>query len=188
MCREIYQRHKRALDLIYEHRPDAQAQVRGLLEALIREAPNLKRDSRAFGNFILRFAVPGWDTPALLAARGWTGSGRILLFELWNNPDGLDLKLIIGPGADEVRRELLDMVRNNGHVFDVPRNYVASFYEVLSRTLLDRSMYEDADQEQREDEIRMRWAEFLHKDLPRIDAALRREPWIWESVETEGSM
>lgn len=187
LCQQIYRRHKRALDLVYKHRPDAQAQIRSVLEALIRDDPNFKRDSRAFGNFILRFAVTKWDTPALLAANGWTGSGRILLFEFWNHPDRLDLKLILGPGADEVRRKLLDMVRNNGHVFDFPRNYVASFYEVWSRTLLNRSMYEDTNQEEREQEIRRQWTKFLDEDLPRIQAALKEEAWIWESVETEDS-
>jgi hypothetical protein len=180
LCQQIYQKHKRALDLIYEHRPDVQARIRDLLKTLIRDAPSLEQDSRAFGNFILRFAVREWDTPALLTANGWTGSGCVLLLEFWNYSDRLELKLIIGPGADEIHQKLLDMVSGNRDVFDSPRNYVASHYEILSHTFLARNMYEDTDQEEREKAIRSQWHEFLDKDLPRIDAALKKESWIWE--------
>ena len=41
LCRQIYQKHKRALDLIYEHRPDVQAEIRNLLEVLIEGGPSL---------------------------------------------------------------------------------------------------------------------------------------------------
>ena len=39
LCRDIYKKHKAALDLIYEHRPDQQAAVRELLEGLIARLP-----------------------------------------------------------------------------------------------------------------------------------------------------
>jgi len=44
-------------------------------------------------------------------------------------------------------------------------------------------MYENSDQADREKEIRKHWIEFLENDLPRIDAALKNERWIWETDE-----
>ena len=37
LCRRIYRKHQRALDLIYEYRPDLQEEIRHLLETLIKE-------------------------------------------------------------------------------------------------------------------------------------------------------
>ena len=46
-------------------------------------------------------------------------------------------------------------------------------------------MYEGhVTQAEREEEIRRQWEMFLDEDLPRIDAALKREAWVWESTET----
>lgn len=99
LCQQIYQRHKRALDLIYEHHPDTQAQIRDIVEGLIREEPRLDLDYYRGENKI-KFGVRNWDTVALLYSEGWTPSKRILLLEVWNYPDSLDLKLYIGPGSD----------------------------------------------------------------------------------------
>ncbi len=56
--------------------------------------------------------------------------------------------------------------------------------QLFTRQLLTRESYEKLNHEQREQEIRRRWTEFLDNDLPRIEAALKRETWIWESVKT----
>ena len=106
-----------------------------------------------------------------------------MLFEFWNGADRLELKLILGPGPDDVRQKLLAMAQTNPSVFGTPRNYVASHYDILSRTLLEKSMYEEATDSDREKEVRRRWAEFLDEDLPRIDAALKEERWIWAPIE-----
>jgi hypothetical protein len=183
LCRSIYRKHQRALDLIYKHRPDTGAEIRILIERIIRSEPDLEWDSRAFGNDILRFAVREWDMPLLLTAK-WTVSNRILLFEFWNHPDRLQLKLIIGPGPDHVRQGLLEMVQAHPDVFDTPHNYVDSYYDIFSRTLLGQEMYEAAGN--LDTELRERWAEFLDQDLPRIEAALRAEAWIWDPIEESG--
>src|SRR5581483_935968 len=45
LCRRIYSKHQRALDLIYEHRPDQQATIQTLLKNLIQKTPGLVLDS-----------------------------------------------------------------------------------------------------------------------------------------------
>ncbi len=51
------------------------------------------------------------------------------------------------------------------------------------RTILEPELYENANDTQREAEIRKNWFDFLENDLPRIDDALKREAWIWEEPE-----
>ncbi len=49
------------------------------------------------------------------------------------------------------------------------------------RTFLTPGLIQEATHEEREAEVRDNWADFLENDLPRIDAALKQEHWIWES-------
>jgi hypothetical protein len=64
LCHQIYQKHKRALDLIYEHRPDPQGATRDLLVDLIRNTAGLTYKGR-FRNTYMYFYPKEWDVPAL---------------------------------------------------------------------------------------------------------------------------
>ena len=96
LVRRIHQRHGRAIDLINRYRPDTQTDLVAELEALVAEEPGLVAD-RIDKNRI-RFSVEGWDVPALLTAKNFTQSGRVLLFEFFNRPRDMQLKLMVGPG------------------------------------------------------------------------------------------
>src|SRR5207248_7470258 len=108
LCTRIYRKHQRALDLIYEHRPDRQSDIRGILEDLVRQTPILVPDHSS--KSYIRFAPGEWDVPTLLSGQRWTQSGRMLLFEFQQNTQTrLPLKLLIGPGPTGVRQELLNL-------------------------------------------------------------------------------
>jgi hypothetical protein len=185
LCQQIYQKHKRALDLIYEYRPDIQSELVDVLEGLIRSNHRMERDSG--GKRIIRFVVRDWDKPALLTSSGWTRSGRILMFEFWNNPNNLTLGLVIGPGPDETRKRLFNMVSGSSDVLENPRKLGGAWYAIYLREFLDGAMYEEGFVRERQQEIRRQWAGFLEEDLPRIEEAFKGEKWIWEPTETEGS-
>jgi hypothetical protein len=174
LCRQIYQQHGRAIDLIYKHRPDIQTELQAELEALIEEEPRLVADYS--GKTRIRFSVEGWDAPALLTA-DWTPSGRLLLFEFFNRPEDLQLKLMVGPskpGKEDVRQRIFDMATANPDVFKRPHRTDGDWGEIYSRPFLDRRLYgTDVNEAERTEEIRRHWAEFLKDDLPRIDAALK---------------
>lgn len=183
MCQQIYHEHKRAFDLIYKHRPDFQAHLRPVVEGLITE--NLELESEVSSKDTIRFGVKEWDTPALLTSTGWTESKRILMFIVYNTPSSLNLHLYMGPGPAETRQKILDVIRANPDVFIMPRSLGGKWLPIFSRPILKQEAYEGLDREVREQEVRMQWDEFLDKDLPRIDAALKRENWIWESIEID---
>lgn len=44
LCQTIYSKHRQALDLLFEHRPDTQAELRRILEAVISEEPDFEFD------------------------------------------------------------------------------------------------------------------------------------------------
>ena len=82
LCRRIYQKHRRALDLIFEHRPDRQAEIRDFVEQLIGETPRLILDRSSKTE--IRFLPEEWDVPALRQGAGWRSTVRMLLFAVIN--------------------------------------------------------------------------------------------------------
>ena len=193
LSQEIYKKHERAIDLIYQHRPgqdrpDYKAQIRPIVEDLVTEHPDLELDWTRKDN--IKFVVKEWDTPALLAAEGWTDSRRILMFVFHNERDSLYLELSVGRGPKGIRKRLLEMAASN-EVFFAPRNTDAEagrrnhWPKIFTRHFLNQEAYEKLDQEGREQEVRGRWGEFVKNDLPRIREALRQEAWIWESSDLE---
>ena len=44
LCQKIYQKHHKALDMIFEHKPDLQADIRNHLETLIADTPDILKD------------------------------------------------------------------------------------------------------------------------------------------------
>jgi hypothetical protein len=174
LCRRIYRKHQRALDLIYEHRPDQQAAVREVLEGLVREAPSLILDHSS--KSYIRFAPQEWDVPTLLSGEGWTESGRILLFEFMNSPNRLKLGLHIGPGPDPIRQRLFDMAQKHPPLFRTQsKSLNRQFNVIYGKSFLMPKDYEDTNIEQLGKEIRKHWSEFESNDLPRILAAIRDE-------------
>ncbi len=178
LCRRIYRRHRQAMDLIIEHRPDRQGEIADLLREFVDQRSDLELDHAAKQKS--QFAVRSWNTEANLSGSGWTDSGRILLFEFYNGPKQVDLKLYIGPGEEEVRRRLFEMARRRGEPFRVPRtNLRRKHNAIYSTTLAGGNFLEEAELADVEEKLRAGWDRFLEKDLPRITAALEEESWFW---------
>ncbi len=183
LCRQIYQKHRRALDLIYEHRPDPQGEIGNLIARLINETDGLVRKGRSVKPYIA-FRPSEWETPAALNA----GEDRLgfIRFLFVNRADSLTLYLQITPGDERVRRRLYEMGDKHQTLFnDVVDPDTDDYPNLYRRRFLTPEYYEEASESDREEEIRKHWAEFLGDDLPRIDAALKEERWIWESDEPD---
>lgn len=183
LCQQIYQKHKRALDLIYEHRPDRQAANRDILTRLVKntEVLLLTGKSRRY----VWFHPHSWEVPALQVNDDRLGFFR---FVFQNNPDRLDLYLETSPGDERTRRRLFEMGQKDEELFNHLADPNTGRYPSLyRRTFLAPQRYQDASDSELEQEIHRQWDEFLKEDLPRIEAALKAETWIWASTKTEGS-
>jgi PD-(D/E)XK nuclease superfamily len=189
LCQRLYREHHKAFDLVFQHRFATQEMVRRTLINLIRQTPGLIHD----GGWInypaasyVDFAVEGWDVPGLQVGSLNDRGNRILEFVFGNYPENLILDLQIRPGDEATRRKLFDMAHAHSDVFNGEKDPSTKYSHIFRRTMLPPSFYEDdVRASEREQEIRRRWDEFLHKDLPRIEEALRKETWIWEPVRTD---
>jgi hypothetical protein len=177
LCQKIYRKHQRALDLIYEYRPDKQAELHSYLEDLIRSEPALALDHSS--KSYITFAPKSWDTPVLLAGQGWTRSGRIMLFEFGNFTDRLRFSLIIGPGPLETRQKLMEIASKHRPLKPVFKALGKSFNTIYVREWLKAKDYEDADSDELEAKVKEIWTQFLKNDLTSIQQIVQGQDWIW---------
>lgn len=110
LCEQLYKKHKKALDLIFKHKPDIYSDVSEVLEQIVKSNDKLIIDhcSKSYVRFISKemdFFPKEGD--------GWTSSKRMLLFEIQNYGKAVDLFLIIGPGPTEVREKIFDHTKDN---------------------------------------------------------------------------
>ncbi len=184
----IYRRHRHAIELIYRHRFARQEAIRDVLIGLIESNSSLIYDNlnTIYPEEYVAFWPHEWDSPALSVARGWGKTGRILRFIFSNGPDDLNLMLQLGPGDEEVRNKVLNMAHEHPDVFGAAPGSLHRITSLWEKPILTPEQYEDAADTDLGDEIRRHWTDFLREDLPRIDAALRGESWIWESDEPQG--
>jgi hypothetical protein len=154
----------------------------GALEALVVDNPDLEQLEVLLGQF--NFVPTEGDVPSLRSGKGWTPSGRLLLFESANSPDRLRLILYIGPGPDTTRQRLFDMALAHSSAFRAQsKSLNQKWNSIYGRVFLTPKDFNDAPDEQLAEEISKHWKRFLDNDLPAISDTLRREHWLWEHAE-----
>lgn len=168
LCQKIYTKHQRALDLVFEHRPDTRAQIREVLENLIKQNDELKLDDCS--KTAIRFAVGKWDSaPKLLEGEGYTSTGRILLFSFHNEPTKLSLHLYIGPGPNGTRENIHKIAFESKTLFNKAGGKLRTKWKTIYKNdFLKAKDYEDVDKEELQKKIENQWNKFITKDLPAI--------------------
>jgi hypothetical protein len=172
LAQRIYRKHRRAIDLIIEHRPDLQSELSEILTAFINEAADLQLEHSTKG--AVRFSVPGWDSVVPLAGDGtWCKSPRVLAFEFQNGPAKLMLGLYIGPGAVEVRQKILDFAEAGRPTFRPSQKKLGKSWNMVWQTeFLGRPNLE-GDKSDAIQKLNNEWDNFLRLDLPRLSEAVR---------------
>jgi hypothetical protein len=168
LARRIYEKHRDALDLILEHRPDEQAKWRETLEALIRDERQLELDHSS--KSYVRFSPKEWDSvPDQKKGEGWTPTKRLVLFQ-FNNfpPKEIKLTLYIGPcqqGAEAVREKVFAACKAT-KPFQVKRAMTPTWSMVWSKALLSGKDFQEPDTEALSEKVKQVWKQFLADDLP----------------------
>jgi hypothetical protein len=175
LARKIYERHRRALDFIFEQRPDDQGERRRILEELIASVDTIEKDhcSKA----AIRFGVPAWEPwNAISGSEGWTPDKRLLLFEFKNFPDRLALALIMGPGDAAVRESVYNLGSENYKLFSgrVTPMY-PKFTQLWSVSFLSKAEMSSQPVEDLEKTITEKWQGFVNGDLPKLIEIIRDE-------------
>lgn len=184
LCRRIYARHRKAIDLIIEHRPDLQSEIRDVLEQLIDSAPDIEKDHCT--KQYVRFAYRPWITPLLMQGDGWTPSKNMLLFEFQNFPNRLTLNLVLGPGPAETRGRLFEALKSQPPISPPTKTLNSKWNVLWMEELLSREAFDaDLSAEDAKATLTKKWDTFLTKRLPLLASAVKSVDWIWDAFPTE---
>ena len=171
LCRRIYSKHRQALDLIFEHRPDMQSELHEALVAMVATEPQFIPDHSS--KQWIRFLPASWDIPKFQRGEGWTSSHRMLLFAFYNRPDSLSLALHLGPGNQDVRQEVFDLVKETGAPFRRSQKMrLTKWFLLYDKPFLRADDYEDADLDEMMTRVKSVWTEFKKRELPKLQSAL----------------
>lgn len=107
ICKQIYQKHQKAIDLINQYKPNLSSEISEALLETLRANENVIIDH--FSNTFVKFITKDLDfVPA--KGDGWTRSKKILLFEIQINEKAVSLVLYIGPGDPEIRKTIYNCI------------------------------------------------------------------------------
>ena len=119
LARRIYRKHKRAIDLIIEHRERYEPNYVTEWFRMARDAISgqpLWREATCNRPYA-RFVSADWEAYEELALDDWLHS--LLLFELHATPGGLELYFSLAGGGDEQpRRRIFNAIKANPDVFN----------------------------------------------------------------------
>ena len=166
LCRRIYQSHQKALDLIFEHRPDEQAVLAQTLADLVDS--NDQVVLRHTGKQEIIFTYQKWDRILESVTGDWSSAGGMLYFAFVNVPNRVMFRLIVGPGPQELRDELISAARLLGPPFKTGSRQTEKWKSILSLDVVSRRSYEATELEERRENLKNWWGDFLSRILPDI--------------------
>jgi hypothetical protein len=178
ICKKIYQKHRQALDRIFEYKPDIYSEISDILQDLIKKHDNLMSDDSS--KTAIRFTSKSLDDLIPKKGEGWTRSKRILLFEFSNYDKRLVLRLYIGPGENEIRNRLHTIAKKDTKLFNKSDRKIGSKWLTIYQK--DYLMnYEDTETETEglKHIISEKFDHFIKDDLVKIEAHISSN---WESI------
>jgi hypothetical protein len=171
---KIYAKHRRALDLIFEFRPDDQSKVHDHFIGLLKAAADnveLVYDSKSYVTFVPR----EWLEVPILAEGGdisWTKSQRLVRFELRFQPH-LSLHLLIGPGNPDVRKGLFEatnLPKEKGIYKGRSKTLGAKWTQIWGLPIKKNPW--DADVDDVVATLEKEWKQFAATELPPLSASI----------------
>jgi hypothetical protein len=173
---KIYERHKEALDFIFESRPEPGSFL-GVVRSLMENDPNLQLDKQI--SSIARFVPKDWvDVPTLNACPSdrWTKTKRNLIFEIksFKTPgsdfsDRILLSLILGPSDPSIREHFYLLAGMKPSLF---KRRSPSIYKdwttIYATELLTKAAALKMDDNEKTSALEKAWNEFVQSDLTNL--------------------
>jgi hypothetical protein len=178
LARRIYERHKEALDFIFEIRPRPEGLL-AVARVLLDNQSGLIQDRH--GGSLLRFALEPWSNITKLnscPASSWTKTGRNVLFEIktWAAgpyADRVIVALVNGPASPDIRDRLYAGAVARPDLFrGLVKPMGKQWSTIYMRELLTPAAAKDMEAEEKAETIETNWNGFLNDDLPLLSEAV----------------
>jgi hypothetical protein len=181
LCRKIYFKHRQALDLIIEHRPDLQSEIAVEIKKLLN--PRIE-SNEIFADFwnkgYTSFGAKHWENKlGIVIGRG----SRILIyFQFENLPGSLIMRVQIGYGNNkdknkeicqrnaEIRQKIFDLLQKQDYSkFFKKTKLNRSYTTIYNKQILNKIDYEDGDIENIIKKLQDFWEDFIKNDFVSIE-------------------
>ena len=113
---KIYQKHKKALDLIYEYRPDDILSISEVIRNKLKELDGIK-SNHSIKN-IIRISdnvLENINDMYRDSAAKWVPEQAIILNEIKIYSRDVKIMTVVGPSVDDSREEVIDYFNLNSH-------------------------------------------------------------------------
>lgn len=178
LCRRIYEKHRRAFNLILSKLPDRQALLNEQLIAMINATPgfhvrwNTKQE--------IGFNPTEWEVPALQYAEGDDTPSLLLQYHVHNRPTEIKVILWIGPGPVEPRKRLLQMAfEHQPPLKPRSKSLGKRWNSILSIPVLSGALVQDMDITVLMERVQLRWQQSVGSIFPDVNRVLSEQEWIW---------
>ncbi|MEJ6487143.1 PD-(D/E)XK nuclease family protein [Nostoc punctiforme UO1] len=159
LCRKIYTKHKQALDLIFEHRPDLQSEIATKIhELLIRET-----DSKEISVYFWSKGYIG------IIPKRWEDNKLNLHLQFENYPQGLIIKMLICPNEDKSIREKIYKISQKNIPPFKKKALTPQWTTIYTKPILNHKDYQDADLEELMNKVEEFWLHFIKNDFVSIE-------------------
>lgn len=175
ICTDIYKKHKKALDLIFEYKEDSTLQIKNILEESLNQYDDIVIDSS--NKTYVRFISKAMDSYIEKHGVGWVKSGRVLLYEFQNRNDKLTLKLIIGPTKDEsseIKEKIFEISNKHQEVFKGRcKTLSPKFTQIYAVEVASKDILESDNLDAIKSHIEGFIHKFINNDMKTIDDILK---------------
>lgn len=173
ICRKIYSKHQKALDLIFEYKPDLELQISEYLVEMISKYNIIKYSS---SKTYIAFSTDVIDKK--IEKIGLSDYKTLFYYEFINRPKKLQLILRIGRGDKDIREKLYNFCIKKPDLFNVSnRSLSPKYHAVVSKTLLSANDYGEGDIELLKHRIEKNFEKIFNNEMKEIDRYFE-EKWI----------
>ncbi|EGQ9073001.1 PD-(D/E)XK nuclease family protein [Vibrio parahaemolyticus] len=149
LCQLIYSKHKHALDLIFEHKPDKVAQIQGLIMDYFKDIPEDRNiELEKCNKSTVRFVYKDFDRYNLniTSDNPDTGLTRVLVFEIIIRIDSVRITVLMGPGQQAFRSGVYEYVKEHCKLLKGKQKVMSpKFSGLFSFNLIAKNKYDDID-------------------------------------------
>ncbi len=181
LCLDIYNKHKSALDLIFEYKPDTDDTINNLIVNHLKECKDIIYNEKYSSKLYVRFVTP---TIVRLAPRqsakpgvGW-GNGYLLMYEILNDirwTHSIQFRAVLCeiPELKETHDKICNIAFNHEKEFNLLKSKNTKWIRVLRKSLKTNAYEEDFDKLC--EAILKALNEFITKDIKRFETILEQE-------------
>ncbi|MGN5881989.1 PD-(D/E)XK nuclease family protein [Staphylococcus simulans] len=170
ICGQIYPKHKRALDLIFEYKPDILNDISKMLQEHIAQNDELVLDqcSKSY----IRFTTKSLDRvmPLNKTENKWTPSNRVVLYEIVNTQKFTGIYLLIGPAETEERTLVFEAAKRCEHL--KTRKLSKEYTRIYSKNFYRRNDRSEMSHEEILEKVLQAFDKFIQSDMKMVEEEL----------------